>query len=225
MIGLMAACGSTTQAAANSSAQKTNADAAQAFSLSNTAINATPKTNYPDPMDQSALPAAVRVNTDSNGDGDTDESVLVSASVDEGYQVYECQTSSTSSTGYAWTLQAPYTILRTSNGNVILHSTGPSWFYTPDGSMVVGATGTYTDANGNTSPASATPNASAIPWLRVDVKTHLGKTGLFNNVNEIQRLYTTGGLAPKTTCNQSVANKHQLFSSPYTAEYVFWGHN
>jgi hypothetical protein len=175
------------------------------------------RATYPNPTDQSGLPASVRVTT-------TGETVRLSASVSQGTQIYECQTSTTTAGSFTWNLQAPFAFLKATNGTNVIHSTGPTWLYTLDESIIEGAVGTFTSANGSSSPASATPNAKSIPWLRLNIISHQGKTGLFSNVDQVQRIYTVGGIAPSTGCNQTTAKQHVIQSVPYTAEYVFWGH-
>jgi hypothetical protein len=173
--------------------------------------------DYPDPTNQDKLPESVKVK----GDGLT---VLLSAPVVQGSQIYECQASTTDASGFAWKVQAPFAFLKASDGRNVIHSTGPAWLYTLDGSIVLAAVGKFTDSTGATVPASATPDKKSIPWLRLDVTEHKGSTGLFSNVEQIQRLYTKGGIAPTTACNQDAANRHVIQSVNYTAEYVFWGH-
>jgi Protein of unknown function (DUF3455) len=172
--------------------------------------------HYPDPTNQDALPASVKVTG-------KDEKVLLRASVTKGYQIYECKASTTTPGTFAWQFQAPFAFLKADNGTNVIHSTGPTWLYTQDGSEIMAKVGQFTNPDGSVVPASATPNASAIPWLRLDVTVHLGSNGLFSNVDQVQRLYTRGGIAPKSGCNLNAANNHVIHSVPYTAEYVFWG--
>jgi hypothetical protein len=173
--------------------------------------------DYPDPTNQDKLPESVKVK----GEGLT---VLLSAPVVQGSQIYECQASTTDASGFAWKVQAPFAFLKASDGRNVIHSTGPAWLYTLDGSIVLAAVGKFTDSTGATVPASATPDKKSIPWLRLDVTEHKGSTGLFSNVEQVQRLYTKGGIAPSSGCNQDAANHHVIQSVNYTAEYVFWGH-
>ncbi|HEY4385829.1 MAG TPA: DUF3455 domain-containing protein, partial [Ktedonobacteraceae bacterium] len=218
-VGILAACGSNATQTTSTpiAAPKLPLQISQLLSYSQANANTSSQASYPDPNNQNALPASVKVT----GSGKT---VLLRASVVQGYQVYECQANPTKKNSFAWALQSPLAILKTDQGTNVIHSAGPSWLYTQDGSMIVGAIGNFTSSNGKVAPASATPNASAIPWLRLDVKDHLGKTGLFSNVNEVQRLYTKGGVAPSNGCNQNAAHQRVLKQVSYTAEYVFWGH-
>lgn len=172
--------------------------------------------HYPNPSDQSGLPDAVKVTNQ----GDT---VLLSASVTQGYQIYECQASTTDPSGYAWKLQAPFALLKAPDGTNVIHSTDPTWLYTDDGSEVKAQVGQYTKPDGTTTAATATPDANSVPWLRLDVTVHQGGSGLFSRVDQVQRLYTAGGKAPKNGCDRDAANKHVIQPIAYTAEYVFWG--
>jgi hypothetical protein len=172
---------------------------------------------YPDPTKQDGLPDSVKVT----GYGET---VLLRTSVTEGYQIYECQASTTDPSGFAWKLQAPSATLKADNDTNVIHSTGPTWLYTKDGSLIKGKVGQFANPDGTAVPASVTPDVNSIPWLRLDVTDHQGNSGLFSNVDQIQRLYTAGGKAPSDGCNQDAANNHVIQSVHYTAEYVFWGY-
>src|SRR5579864_747834 len=99
--------------------------------------NQTPSTKYPDPTKQDGLPDSVKVVCQS-------ESVLLRASVTEGYQIYECQASTTDPSGFAWKLQAPFAILKADDGTNVVHSTDPTWLYTGDESEVKANVGQFT---------------------------------------------------------------------------------
>jgi hypothetical protein len=64
------------------------------------------------------------------------------------------------------------------------------------------------------SAPAATPNS--IPQLLITAKTTRG-TGVFGGVTFIQRLATTGGVAPATACTAG-----QTTSVPYRAVYRFF---
>jgi uncharacterized protein DUF3455 len=172
--------------------------------------------HYPDPTDQSKLPPSVKVTTPG-------ETVLLRAVVTEGSQIYQCKASTTVASGFAWQFQAPFAFLKADDGSKVIHSTGPTWLYTQDGSAIIAKVGQFTNPDGSVVAASATPNPKAIPWLRLDVTTHLGSTGLFSTVDQVQRLYTTDGIAPSSGCDQNAAQNHVIRQVHYTAEYVFWG--
>jgi hypothetical protein len=122
-----------------------------------------------------------------------------------GTQNYACQRSSN---GFAWTFVAPSATLFDDNGKEIMtHYAGPTW-EAKDGSKVVGAR-----------VDGVTVSASAIPWLLLSA-TPTGKPGLLSPTTYIQRVNTTGGLAPTTNCSRS--NLGATSNVPYTSDYYFY---
>jgi hypothetical protein len=128
---------------------------------------------------------------------------LVLAAHGAGVQIYSCN-------GSAWTFVAPRANLTDIFGRVVVtHFGGPTWQSVKDGSQVVGKT-----------TKSATVDPNAIPWLQLTAASHTG-SGQLSGVTTIQRLLTTGGLAPAAaTC--TTANAGTRAEVPYTAGYVFW---
>jgi hypothetical protein len=63
------------------------------------------------------------------------------------------------------------------------------------------------------------PDSTAIPWLLLNAKATAG-AGVFGATKSIQRIKTTGGLAPNQPC--SAANSTQSARVPYTASYYFY---
>lgn len=126
-----------------------------------------------------------------------------------GYQIYVCRREATG--GYAWVLQAPWAGLVDDSGRyVALHYGGPSW-RAPDNSVIVAA---------RVAGAPA-PSPTAIPWLLLRVTSRSGPPGgLFSSTTYIQRVNTTGGLAPATGCN--AARVGALAPVFYTADYYFY---
>jgi hypothetical protein len=84
------------------------------------------------------------------------------------------------------------------------HYAGPTW-QASDGSTVVGAR-----------VAGATPDPTAIPWLLLRATSHAG-AGEMTEVTYIQRVATTGGLAPAEGCTP--ASLGAVARVPYTASY------
>jgi hypothetical protein len=123
-----------------------------------------------------------------------------------GDQVYECRTTDT---GQGWVLKEPDADLLTPIlGRIIgSHYAGPTW-EALDGSTVVGAR-----------VAGVTPDASTIPWLLLQTVSR-SDTGLMSKVSYIQRLNTTGGLAPSTGCD--AGHVGALAPIHYTATYYFF---
>lgn len=112
--------------------------------------------------------------------------------------------------GSAWTFVAPAANLYADagfNGKVGFHYAGPTW-ESKSGSKVLAA---------RVSNTGCTPDASGIAWLLLK-KVSTDGPGIFNNVTYIQRVNTTGGLAP-TAPGTTVGEEKRV---PYTAEYYFY---
>ena len=65
----------------------------------------------------------------------------------------------------------------------------------------------------------STRRRGAIPWLLLRASSTTG-TGVFTNVTYVQRLNTTGGVAPATGCGASTSGTDT--SVAYTADYYFY---
>lgn len=115
----------------------------------------------------------------------------------EGVQIYGCANG-------AWTLIQPAAVLSKHGRPVAIHSKGPVWTSTVDGSTV----GAAAVAN--------TPQAGAVPQLLLKANLNTGD-GLFGKVTYIQRLNTHGGVAPAGSCAAGTQT-----AVPYTADYAFW---
>ena len=126
-----------------------------------------------------------------------------------GAQVYSC--TNTGGT-IAWTLRTPAATLYDGAGrSIILHYAGPTW-RAHDGSAVVAA-------RVDGAPA---PLPNTIPWLLLKAtSTTPGSTGnLLTPTTYIQRINTTGGVAPATGCDAAhVGATTAVF---YTADYYFY---
>lgn len=117
-----------------------------------------------------------------------------------GVQIYTC-------TATGWTLAGPRADLYGDSGKLVAtHFAGPTW-QANDGSSVVGRAIT-----------KVTVDPTAIPWLLVErVSTAAGAGDRFTDTTYIQRLNTTGGLAPAGACAPGAT-----VEIPYTADYAFW---
>ena len=118
-----------------------------------------------------------------------------------GVQIYACGAS-------GWTFVAPRANLYDHRGRLIItHFAGPTW-QAKNSSLLVGKLA-----------ASAPGDATAIPWLLLSaVSTTPGALG---ETTFIQRVNTTGGLAPAAaTCNANTVGTQA--EVPYTADYHFW---
>ncbi|NEC87699.1 DUF3455 domain-containing protein [Streptomyces sp. SID12501] len=119
----------------------------------------------------------------------------------EGVQTYTC-------TDGAWKLLEPAATLWAKNDRshrtVALHSRGPVWVSTVDGSAV------------NAAAIANSPKTGTIPELLLQSTATRG-TGVFAGVSYIQRLNTHGGVAPATACSGT-----DQVSVPYSATYTFY---
>lgn len=121
----------------------------------------------------------------------------------KGVQIYECRDAK-------WVFVAPEADLFDRYGRKIgTHYAGPHW-EAADGSKVLGAVKARADA----------PQAGAIPWLLLSTKSVAGE-GAFGKVTSIQRVSTTGGIAPAGGCAEAGAKARV----PYTADYYFFTSN
>ena len=89
-------------------------------------------------------------------------------------------------------------------GGRVHHFAGPSWQSLRDGSLVTAA------------KKQSNPRTGAIPELLLQVTSHTG-SGVLSKADWINRLYTSGGVAPTGTCTAG-----QTVQVPYGAVYVFW---
>jgi Protein of unknown function (DUF3455) len=112
--------------------------------------------------------------------------------------------------GASWVFEEPRaTLFAEANffGEVGTHYRGPNW-ESKSGSKVGGIRVPGTGCR---------PDSSAIEWLILQSVSPTGP-GIFHRVTYIQRVNTTGGLAP-TTPGSSI---DELREVPYTAEYYFY---
>ena len=110
--------------------------------------------------------------------------------------------------GASWDFVAPDASLFADanyHGEVGIHYAGPTW-ESNSGSTVVASR-----------LDGCTPDSTAIPWLLLQADSTEGP-GIFSRVTYIQRVNTTGGLAPTHAGSMSGAEEEV----PYTAEYYFY---
>jgi hypothetical protein len=128
--------------------------------------------------------------------------LVVSLHVLQGVQVYTC-------TAGSWVFQEPDADMSTvtSQRPTVLYTAGPEWVSTTDGSAVWG------------SPLKEVAEPGTIPDLLVKAVKTRG-TGLFGHIDYIQRLGTSGGLAPSGHCTAGA-----ITATPYRATEQFWAPN
>ena len=118
-----------------------------------------------------------------------------------GVQVYKWN-------GISWDFVAPVATLSADanySGQVGIHYAGPTW---------------ESNSHSKVSAkrlAGCSPDSTTIPWLLLQAVSTTGP-GIFSSVTYIQRVNTTGGLAPATPGGFIGA----LEEVPYTAEYYFY---
>jgi Protein of unknown function (DUF3455) len=130
-----------------------------------------------------------------------------------GVQIYRCEAAEGS---FRWTFVAPEAQLFASAQSTTAvgsHGAGPFW-QSQDGSKVVGKIKSRADA-----PAGSAPGP-AIPWLLLTT-TSAGSAGALAATSHIQRINTTGGVAPAQGC-ATAADVGQQARVPYTADYVYF---
>lgn len=89
----------------------------------------------------------------------------------------------------------------------IHHFKGPSWQYERDGSLVTAA------------KVAEVARTGTIPELLLEVNSHSGPAnGKLAGATHIQRLATSGGVAPTRACTDGTTTAVR-----YGALYVFWG--
>ena len=91
------------------------------------------------------------------------------------------------------------------HGDVGIHYAGPTWESHSGGKVIASRL------------EGCTPDPTAIPWLLLQTVSTEGP-GIFDRVTYIQRVNTTGGLAP-TDPGPFIGAEVEV---PYTAEYYFY---
>jgi hypothetical protein len=130
-----------------------------------------------------------------------------------GVQIYVATPSPADPTMFVWTFKAPEAVLFAAEEDdcdddaevVGIHYAGPTW-ESVSGSKVVGAR-----------VAGVIVDPTAIPWLLLRAASTEGH-GIFERTTFVQRVNTTGGLAPATAPTQA----GQEARVPYTADYYFF---
>jgi len=111
---------------------------------------------------------------------------------------------------FSWDFVAPVANLFAEEnyfGEVGSHRSGPTW-ESKSGSLVEGR---------RVLGIGCSPDPNAIAWIAL-TKFRTEGAGIFSNVTFIQRVNTTGGLAPSVPGS----NDGEVKEIPYTAEYYFY---
>jgi hypothetical protein len=128
-----------------------------------------------------------------------------------GVQIYQVQRSAADPNVFVWVNTAPSANLYAKpdyTNQVGVHYAGPSWEFTKGqfkNEKVVA-----------TKIKPVIVDSTAVPWLLLKAVDSLSSPG--NKVTFIQRICTTGGLAPSTPAT----NLGETDSIPYTATYLFY---
>lgn len=137
-----------------------------------------------------------------------------SLEVEEGnalaFRTYAMGVQAYSWNGSSWVFVEPVATLFADaryNGEVGTHYVGPTW-ESNSGSKVVAA---------RIPGKGCTPDSTAIPWLILK-KVSTDGSGIFSSVTFVQRVNTTGGVAP-TTPGTVIGERQEV---AYTAEYYFY---
>jgi hypothetical protein len=128
-----------------------------------------------------------------------------------GVQIYQCRSKPDAAGKPAaeWTFVAPEAELFDGDGKPAgKHYAGPHW-EAPDGSKIIGAVKSRADA----------PAAGAIPWLLLTARSMAGD-GRFAKISSVQRINTTGGVAPTDGCDTGKIGANARVD--YTADYVLF---
>jgi hypothetical protein len=125
----------------------------------------------------------------------------------EGVHVFECKPLATDPNRYLWSFSAPESTLYDS-GRPVARLTAENGFEA------------LADRSSVSAVVRARQNAGAsIPWLLLRAQS-TPDTGLFAGVTSIQRVNTSGGVAPAGGCDELNVGKEAR--APFTAEYYFY---
>ena len=159
-----------------------------------------PATMMMKPVDNAALPEAVRAPAGLK---------QTMATIGVGEITYECREKKDIAGAHEWAFVAPVATLYSMDRKTVgRYYAGPTW-EAADGSKVTGK---------QVAVAPAAPGS--IPLQLVKAEPATGQ-GAMQGVAYIQRLNTRGGVAPAAACDGSA--KGQRRQVAYEADYVFYG--
>jgi len=131
--------------------------------------------------------------------------LMLSAS---GVQIFECRPKLADPDAYAWSYVAPDATLYDGGRSAARHATPNHWESLSDRTSVSGV------------PRASQPAGSNnLPWLLLRA-VPAGEDGMFAGVTSIQRVNTSGGVAPAGGCGADSAGTEARV--PFTADYYFY---
>jgi len=126
----------------------------------------------------------------------------------EGTQSFECKPLASDPNRFAWAFAKPDITLYDAGRPVARHASENTWEATGDRSSVSGAPRARQDGG-----------SSNLPWLLFRAQS-TPDAGLFAGVTSVQRVNTTGGVAPDGGCDASNAGKEARVT--VAADYYFY---
>ena len=125
----------------------------------------------------------------------------------EGTHTFECRPLASDPNRFAWAFAVPNVTLYDAGRPVARHTAENTWEATGDRSSVSGALRARQGAGAN------------LPWLLFRGQS-TADAGLFSGVSSVQRVNTSGGVAPDAGCDASNAGKSA--SVAVAADYYFY---
>jgi hypothetical protein len=122
---------------------------------------------------------------------------------------YECREKAAMAGSYEWVFVGPDAVLNNRAGKMVGKYYGPpATWESADGSKVTA-----------TQVAVAPASAGAIPLQLVKANPAMG-SGAMTGTAYIQRVATSGGVAPSLACGADNKGKREIVN--YQADYIFW---
>ena len=132
----------------------------------------------------------------------------------KGIQIYDCKGNTTTPVTYSWVFRSPVATLSSGedeNRNAVIHYAGPRWKSIRQSDISA--------VQGTKCQSIVSDNLNSIPQLLLSA-TQVTPGHLFGDVTFIQRVNTTGGIAPTTGCDTSTVGAEA--DVPYAADYKFY---
>lgn len=126
----------------------------------------------------------------------------------EGVHVFECKALPSDPPRFAWTFSVPDATLYAAGTPVARHTAENMFEATGDRSTVTAMPRARQEAGANN-----------LPWLLMRAQS-TPDTGLFAGVTSVQRVNTSGGVAPAAGCDALNVGKETRV--PFAAEYYFY---